>query len=239
VALLSLIIPVYRVEDCLPRCLDSIFEQSFGDVEDGRIEHHRVDGVGAGRPVSDTFTFEEQPGLLDVLWIACNKVISRRFLLESGLTFGPGWYEDVAFVLPLMLLARRISLLIATVIPTGSGRPARSRRPRATGISRCSTSGSVFEFMDHHPDRFTQLRPLIFQRMIWHCLQVLGHPYRVPRAERRQFFARVTAQCRRHLPPGGVPVPEGRAWPARSPSHPRTPSRSRPPGTNCVPRPMP
>jgi glycosyltransferase involved in cell wall biosynthesis len=296
-----LIIPVYRVEEYLAQCLDSIFGQSFTDIEivavddasddgsakvlswyadrhsrlkvitldrngglgnarnvgiahatgsyvwcvdsddwlpdgtlaavaerlaqtnpdllitgyarvygDDRIEHHPVTDAGGGQPVPDVFTFAEQPGLLDVLWIACNKIIRRQFLAESGLTFGPGWYEDVAFVVPLMLAADRISLL---------GRYCYAYRQRQTGAITRTVSERhfevfaqwqrVFEFMDARPGRFAPLRPLIFQRMIWHCLQVLGHAHRVPRSRRRDYFARLTAQYQRYLPPGGVPVPPG------------------------------
>ncbi|MEV4759699.1 glycosyltransferase family 2 protein [Micromonospora sp. NPDC049559] len=300
-ALLSLIVPVYRVEEYLAECLDSIFGQSFTDFEvvavddasddgsakilewyaqrhpqlrivtlerngglgnarnvgiahatgtyvwcvdsddwlpegtlaavaerltatspdllvagyarvypDGTVEHHTVEPVGGGSPVPDVFDFAEQPGLLDILWIACNKVIRREFLARSGLTFGPGWYEDVAFIVPLMLAARRISLL---------DRYCYAYRQRPAGAITQTVSARhfevfdqwerVFAFMDARPGEFPTLRPLIFQRAIWHCLQVMGHARRVPRSMRRAYFARTTELYRRHLPPGGAPMPGG------------------------------
>jgi glycosyltransferase involved in cell wall biosynthesis len=300
-SLLSLIVPVYRVEKYLAVCLDSILEQSFADFEviavndasddgsadilaryadkdsrikivnldrnrglgaarnagiahasgtyvwcvdsddwlpdgtlaaiaaklaqadpdllvtgyarvypDGHTEHYPVTAIGAMQTLPDVFTFEKQPGLLNILWIACNKIIRRECLVESGLTFGPGWYEDVAFVLPIMLLARRISLL---------DRYCYAYRQRPNGAITQTVSDKhfdvfdqwqrVFEFMDSRPGRFTELRTLIFQRMIWHFLQVLGHSSRVPRSMRRDYFRRMTMQYRRYLPVGGCPVPPG------------------------------
>ncbi|MDG4831302.1 glycosyltransferase family 2 protein [Solwaraspora sp. WMMD1047] len=175
---------------------------------DGRAEPHRVTAAGADLP--DTFTFVEQPGLLDVLWIACNKVIRREFLAGTGLRFGPGWYEDVAFVVPVMLAAERISLL---------DRDCYAYRQRAAGAITQTVSDRhfevfdqwrrVFEFMDGRPGEYDPLRVLIFQRMIWHCFQVLGHRSRVPSARRREFFATLTRQYHRYLPPGGCPAPPG------------------------------
>ncbi|WP_326558776.1 glycosyltransferase family 2 protein [Micromonospora sp. NBC_01796] len=300
-ALLSLIVPVYRVEEYLAECLDSLLDQSFTDFEviavddaspdgsaeilaryaaldsrirvvtlprnvglgaarntglrqatgtyvwcvdsddwlppgtlqavadrlarttpdllvtgyarvywDGRVEDHPVTAVHGGRPVPETFTFAEVPGLLNHLWIACNKVIRREFLVRTGITFGPGWYEDVAFILPLMLASERISLL---------DRDCYAYRQRQQGAITRTVSDRhlevfdqwdrVFEYMDSRPGDFTTLRPVIFQRMIWHCLQVLGHASRVPGKMRRTFFARITAQYRRHLPAGGAPVAAG------------------------------
>lgn len=300
-ALLSLVIPVYRVEDYLAQCLDSVLNQSFADVEvvvvddasddgsakilawyaerdsrirvitldrngglgparnagiavatgryvwcvdsddwlpagtlaavaerlertdpdllvtgyarvhpDGRIEHHGVDRVGGGALVPETFGFAEQPGLLDVLWIACNKIIRRDFLVRTGLTFGPGWYEDVAVVLPLMLAADRIALL---------DRYCYAYRQRPAGAITYTVSerhfevfdqwDRVFAYLDACPERTALLRPLIFQKMIWHCLQVLGHASRVHRSQRRRYFRRITEQYRRHLPAGGLLLPPG------------------------------
>jgi glycosyltransferase involved in cell wall biosynthesis len=301
VPLLSLIIPVYRVEDYLAQCLESVLDQSYTDIEvvavddasddgcakilswyaerdsrlkvitlprngglgaarnvgiahatgryvwcvdsddwlpagtlaavadrltetepdllvtgyarvypDDRVEHHLVDEVAAGAATSEVFTFAERPGLLDVLWIACNKIIRRGFLTEHGFTFGPGWYEDVAFVLPVMLAAERISLL---------DRYCYAYRQRPAGAITFTVSRRhfevfgqwqrVFEFLDSRPGRFTELRSMIFQKMIWHLLQVLGHHSRVPRADRHEYFRRINEQYRRYRPFAGTPVPGG------------------------------
>ncbi|GAB3810505.1 glycosyltransferase family 2 protein [Micromonospora zhanjiangensis] len=299
--LLSVIIPVYRVEEFLPRCLESVLGQSFTDVEviavddasddgcadilaryarwdprlhvvtlpanaglgaarnagiaratgdyvwcvdsddwlpdgtlaavatrlrettpdvlvtgyarvypDSRVKHYTVGDVTRGAVVPGVFTFAQQPGLLDVLWIACNKVFRREFLNRHGFVFGPGWYEDVAFVLPALLAAERISLL---------DRYCYAYRQRPAGAITFTVSRRhfevfdqwrrVFEFLDAHPGTPTVLRSRIFQKMIWHVLQVLGHDSRVPRADRHDYFRQVCDLYRRYRPLAGVAVPGG------------------------------
>ncbi|MEE6262677.1 glycosyltransferase family 2 protein [Plantactinospora sonchi] len=176
--------------------------------------------LNGDRPVPEVFTLREVPGLLSVLHITCNKVIRRRFLTELGLTFGPGWYEDVSFSFPLMLAAPRISLL---------DRCCYAYRQRPGGAITSTVSDRHFEVFAHwdrvlaaleRPDPGTaerdpsaevpaELRQLIFQRMIWHLLQVLGHPRRVPPHRRREFFAEIVLRYRRHLPDPGYRPPGG------------------------------
>jgi hypothetical protein len=177
---------------------------------DGGVRHYTLSQVGAGRPVPETFTLREWPALLAVLHITCNKVIRREFLVESGLTFGSGWYEDVSFSFPLMLAAERISLL---------DRCCYAYRQRPGGAITCTVSERHFEVFTHwdrvlarldaDPAVPAELGQLIFERMIWHLLQVLGHPRRVPPARRREFFAEIVTRYRAHLPAGGYRPPGG------------------------------
>lgn len=177
---------------------------------DGGVRHCGLSQVGNGQPVPEVFTLAEQPGLLSVLHITCNKVVRRRFLAELGLTFGTGWYEDVSFSFPLMLAARRISLL---------DRCCYAYRQRPAGAITCTLSDRHFEVFAHWdrviagvraaPEVPEELRQLIFQRMIWHLLQVLGHPRRVPPGRRREFFAEIVTRYRRYLPATGYRPPTG------------------------------
>lgn len=177
---------------------------------DGAARHCALSGIGGGRPVPATFTLREWPALLSVLHITCNKVIRRRFLAEQGLTFGPGWYEDVSFSFPLMFAAERISLL---------DRCCYAYRQRGGGAITSTVSGRHFEVfaqwdqvlagLDEDPPVPAELRHLIFERMIWHLLQVLGHPRRVPPERRREFFAEIVTRYRAHLPPAGYRTPGG------------------------------
>lgn len=302
-ALLSVIIPVYRVEEYLVRCLDSVLRQSFADVEviavddasddgsadilaryagsdprlhvitldrnqglgaarnaglaratgayvwfvdsddwlpdgtlavvadrlgqtrpdllvtgfsrvyrDGRVRTESVARVAGPPGAPQVFALRDRPALLSVLHIACNKIVRRRFLTDLGLTFADGWYEDVSFSFPLMLAAERISLLDRDCYAYRQG--------RSGGITH-TVSGRhfdlfphwdrVFAFLDRRPDIPADLRGLVFQRMIWHFLQVLGHAQRVPPARRREFFAGMVERFRRYRPAAGYQIPSGAA----------------------------
>ncbi|MEV4538268.1 glycosyltransferase family 2 protein [Asanoa sp. NPDC049518] len=297
-ALLSVVVPVYRVEDYLAECLDSILRQSFRDLEliavddasddgcaailadyaarDSRVrvlsfETNR--GLGAARnaglaaatgdyvwfvdsddwltegavqevadrlaktdadllitgfakvwdtgktsestvrkagPAPETFRLAEVPGLVKLLHIACNKVIRRQLLVDLGLVFRPGWYEDVAFSMPLMIAADRITLLDFTAYayrqrPTGS--ITRTVSPRHMDV--IGQWEFVFQFLNGRGPDDAALRAPIFERAIWHLLRVLNHYARVPQHLRRPFFARVVAFYRAERPAGGYPLPAG------------------------------
>ncbi|MDG4763020.1 glycosyltransferase family 2 protein [Solwaraspora sp. WMMD406] len=177
---------------------------------DGRSDDQPVRRIAPGRDLPTLFRFADEPGLLNVLWIACNKIIKRDRLVESGITFQSGWYEDVSFVVPLLVALDRIAVL---------DRDCYAYRQHHDGAITRTVSDRhfevfdqwqrVFDHLDTRPDRGASLRPVIFGRMIWHCLQVLGHPHRVPRSSRRRYFRRTSELYRRHLPPGGYPVPGG------------------------------
>ncbi|HEY0696285.1 MAG TPA: glycosyltransferase family 2 protein, partial [Micromonospora sp.] len=177
---------------------------------DRRVRYEAVSGVGGGRAVPETFTLADQPGLLRVLHIACNKVVRRRFLDDLGLAFAPGWYEDVSFSLPLMLAADRISLLDRNCYLY--------RQRRDGGITQTVSErhfevfgqwDRVFAFLDARPDLAAELRGPVFDRMIWHLLQVLAHPRRVAPELRRRFFREMSRRYRAHRPTTGYRVPGG------------------------------
>jgi CDP-glycerol glycerophosphotransferase len=171
----------------------------------GQIKHNSVSGAG---PAPGTFRLAQLPGLIKLLHIACNKVIRRQLLVDLGLAFRPGWYEDVAFSLPLMVAADRITLL---------DRFSYGYRQREAGsITRTVSDrhfevfdqwGFVFHFIDDRQDE--ELRPPLFARAIWHQLQVLNHAARVPRRRRREFFTRLVAFYRAECPKAGYQFPRG------------------------------
>ncbi|MEO3748661.1 glycosyltransferase family 2 protein [Plantactinospora sp. B5E13] len=221
-----------RLSRTRPDLLVTAYTRYFPDGGRRSCPLARING---DRPVPEVFRLDEVPGLLSVLHITCNKVIRRRFLTDLGLTFGPGWYEDVSFSFPLMLAAPRISLL---------DRCCYAYRQRPGGAITSTVSDRHFEVFAHW-DRVlagldhsgagpapgpvsvaeaagptggtttpavgvsAELRQLIFQRMIWHLLQVLGHPRRVPPHRRREFFANIVIRYRRHLPATGYRPPGG------------------------------
>jgi CDP-glycerol glycerophosphotransferase len=304
VTLLSLVVPVYRVQDYLRQCLDSILEQGVDDLEliavddcspdgsaailaeyaardprvrvvslpanvglglarnqgldaatgeyvwfldsddwlavgalpavvkrlrdtdpdvlivdqvrtypDGRVEHS--DPRPAFDDVPDVFTARENPRVLELLHTAWNKVVRRRFLVDLGLRFGPGWYEDVSFTYPLLVAAPRISTLDRVCV---------NYRQRPAGAITRTVDDRHFEVLPHWERVFDlldqwrttvpaadDLRPAVFARMVWHYLIVLGNVDRLPDRSRRAFFERVAADYARYLPPQGYPVPAGAA----------------------------
>ncbi len=162
---------------------------------------------GAAWP--EVFTIAQRPELLRSLHLACTKVVRRAYLLEVGVRFAPGWYEDVSFSLPLLLAGRRLGVL---------GRVCYCYRQRATGAIT-QTVGErhfdvfaqwerVFAFLDRRGD-LDALRALVFARMMWHLLAVFGNPQRVPVRRRRDFFREMTGLYRRHAPGAGYLVPPG------------------------------
>ncbi len=160
----------------------------------------------------ETFTALEWPRILQVLHVAWNKIVRRDLLLKLGIRFEHGWYEDVSWTFPLMAAAERI-----TAVP----RTAVHYRQRRTGAITRTLDDRHFEIFDHwgHAmalvdeyagDRAAALRPLIFQRMMWHYLVVLKNNQRVKKASRERFFQRVAEDYRRYKPASGYEVP-GRA----------------------------
>ncbi|MDG4790307.1 CDP-glycerol:glycerophosphate glycerophosphotransferase [Micromonospora sp. WMMD1102] len=175
---------------------------------------HRVRGGDLARTVPDSgdgvCTVRDRPELLEVLHTAWNKVVRRRFLRDAGLRFGPGWYEDVSFSYPVLLAAGRISVLDEVCV--------NYRQRRCGAITRTRDDRHfevfphwhrVFDLMDRWGPEHDDLRPLVFERMLWHYLIVLGNGRRLSPELRRDFFAQVVADYRRWLPPGGYRVPGG------------------------------
>jgi glycosyltransferase involved in cell wall biosynthesis len=189
---------------------------------DGTTEAYAAADLYPGDPLPDVFTLAERPALLRSLHIACNKVVRREFLVDVGIRFSAGWYEDVPFSIPLMLAADRLSDL---------HRVCYCYRQRVDGgsITRTVTDRHfevfgqwerTFAFMDTASmssvtprpatsldSNLVALRPVVFARMVWHLLAVLSKDDRVPRHLRRAYFAEMTRVYRRYLPLTGYPVP--------------------------------
>ena len=172
---------------------------------DGRVVPEEL--LPPGPRLPEVFTAREQPRILHTLPIVCNKVMRRDFLVDAGARFAAGWYEDLSFSQPLLLAAKRIGVL---------DRLCYAYRQRPDGAITHTTNERHHEVFEQwhrvmtaveldHPD----LRPMMFQRMIWHYLGVLNHPARISRGHRRTFFRRIVADYRAYRPAGGYPVPGG------------------------------
>ncbi|MEV4637809.1 bifunctional glycosyltransferase family 2 protein/CDP-glycerol:glycerophosphate glycerophosphotransferase [Actinoplanes sp. NPDC049548] len=175
---------------------------------DGQVVVPRAGRLLAQAP--ETFTAEQWPRILDTLHVAWNKVVRRDLLLKLGFRFGTGWYEDVSFTFPLLAAAPRIS---------GLGRICVHYRQRRTGAITRTLDDRHFEVFDHwghamtlvdeYSDSAGALRPVLFQRMMWHYLVVLRNAQRVPKASRRRFFDRITEDYHRYRPVTGYRAPPG------------------------------
>ncbi|MEH0845166.1 bifunctional glycosyltransferase family 2 protein/CDP-glycerol:glycerophosphate glycerophosphotransferase [Micromonospora sp. CPCC 205711] len=161
-------------------------------------------------PGEVTFGPRERPEVMHLLHTAWNRVVRREFLVDLGLRFAPGWYEDVSFSYPVMLAAERIGVLDRVCVNY------RQRRHGAITRTRGDRHFEVFEqwhrvfrLLDEWDGRAEELRPAVFERMIWHYLTVLGNGERLAPGLRPAFFERITADYRRFLPPGGYPAPPG------------------------------
>ncbi|MGK5737985.1 bifunctional glycosyltransferase family 2 protein/CDP-glycerol:glycerophosphate glycerophosphotransferase [Micromonospora sp. URMC 103] len=161
-------------------------------------------------PGEETFRLRDRPEAMRLLHTAWNRVVRRQFLLDLGLRFEPGWYEDVSFSYPTLMAADRIGVLDRVCV--------NYRQRRAGAITR--TRGErhfevfpqwhrVFRLMDSWGPAVDELRPAVFERMIWHYLTVLGNGQRIAPELRPAFFAQITADYSRWLPPGGYPAPDG------------------------------
>ncbi|MDG4795808.1 bifunctional glycosyltransferase family 2 protein/CDP-glycerol:glycerophosphate glycerophosphotransferase [Micromonospora sp. WMMD1082] len=155
-----------------------------------------------------TFRLAERPETLELLHTAWNRLLRRQFLADVGLRFAPGWYEDVSFSYPALLAADRIGVLDVVCV--------NYRQRRAGAITRTRGERHFEVFAQWHRvfrelDRFgpEELRPAIFERMMWHYLIVLGNGDRIAPELRPTFFARVAIEHARFRPPDGHRVPAG------------------------------
>ncbi|MEV4809858.1 bifunctional glycosyltransferase/CDP-glycerol:glycerophosphate glycerophosphotransferase [Micromonospora avicenniae] len=205
-----------------PECLPAVVERLRGTRPDVLIVDHvrthwnntatrsAMHEVFAEQPGEGTFRLRDRPETMRLLHTAWNRVVRRRFLLDLGLRFAPGWYEDVSFSYPALMAAERIGVLDRVCV--------NYRQRRAGAITR--TRGErhfevfpqwhrVFRLMDRWGPAVDALRPAVFERMIWHYLTVLGNGQRIAPELRPAFFAQITADYARWLPPEGYPAPPG------------------------------
>ncbi|WP_431728423.1 bifunctional glycosyltransferase/CDP-glycerol:glycerophosphate glycerophosphotransferase [Verrucosispora sp. TAA-831] len=175
---------------------------------DDRVSASAMAEVFPEPPGSETFRLAERPETLELLHTAWNRLLRRRFLVDAGLRFAPGWYEDVSFSYPALLAADRIGVLDVVCVNY------RQRRAGAITKTQGERHFEVFRqwrrvFRDLDRLGAEELRPAVFARMMWHYLTVLGTDERIPADLRPTFFARITIDHARFRPPGGHRIPDG------------------------------
>lgn len=126
-----------------------------------------------------------------VVW---NKAYRREFLVDSGLTFPPGYYEDTPWTYPALMAAQSMATLDRVCV---------HYRQRRQGNILSTVSRKhfdifdqydrVFAFLDAHPELPAQWRPLIFRRMIDHFCTIFTTRGRLPRGSRADFLRRAPA----------------------------------------------
>ncbi|WP_406106958.1 CDP-glycerol glycerophosphotransferase family protein [Micromonospora globbae] len=161
-------------------------------------------------PGEGTFRLRDRPETLRLLHTAWNRVVRRQFLVEHGLRFAPGWYEDVSFSYPVLMAADRIGVLDRVCVNYRQRRVGAITRTRGDRHFEVFPQWHrVFHLMDRWGPAVDELRPAVFERMIWHYLTVLGNGQRIAPELRPAFFAQITADYARWLPPAGYPTPDG------------------------------
>jgi CDP-glycerol glycerophosphotransferase len=156
-----------------------------------------------------TFDARTHPNALRPVHTAWSRIFRRQYLLDTGVRFQAGWYEDVSLIYPATAAAKRISAL---------HRVCYNYRQRRTGsITGSHSDDRHFDMFDQYAivwselDRLSVTDPVVrsamFDRMQWHYRWVLGETSRVPRRRRHEFFTRVGEDYRRYEPPEHIAPP--------------------------------
>jgi CDP-glycerol glycerophosphotransferase len=157
-----------------------------------------------------TFTLLDYPQIVDVLHVPWNKVVRRSLLTRLGFRFESGWYEDVSFTYPVLSVAERITALDRVCVNYRQRRVGAATRTYGDGhFAFFPHWERAFELVDEWAPDPAALRPILFRRMVWHMLIVLGNGNRVRPKARRSFFTKMHEHYREYAPPGGYDVPPG------------------------------
>ena len=77
---------------------------------DGSVRRNVLADVLAA-PGADVVDVVQRPDLLTLLMVVWNKAYRLDFVREHGFRFPKGYYEDLPWTYPVMLIARRIAIL--------------------------------------------------------------------------------------------------------------------------------
>jgi glycosyltransferase involved in cell wall biosynthesis len=172
------------------------------------VDHLRVHENGRRQPDASSPLLAGEPTLARMLAVqhtAWNRIVRREFLLRNGLRFGPGWYEDVSFSLPVLLAADRIAALDRVCYLYRIGRPGSITATRSDRhFEAFEQYDRLQEWVATH-DVPPEIRAQLFTLMINHLLVVAGNDGRMHPGHRRRFFRQTTALHRRHRPAGYLP----------------------------------
>ncbi|MEV6735778.1 bifunctional glycosyltransferase family 2 protein/CDP-glycerol:glycerophosphate glycerophosphotransferase [Streptomyces sp. NPDC051104] len=151
----------------------------------------------------ETFTLAVRPSTLDLIMTAWSRVLRREFLLGLDVDFGRGFYEDISVTYPLLLAARRLSMLDRVCYHYRRGREGaitNTSSPRHFDLF--GQYERIFAFIDREAATAELFRKAVFDRTVRHATTVLATPGLVPKKLRRDFFRRTSEHFRRFRPQG-------------------------------------
>jgi CDP-glycerol glycerophosphotransferase len=175
-----------------------------------KIERNMWNYLFREPPPPKVFRLHDRPSALSTMLTAWNKAIRRDFLLDLGVRFGQGYYEDIPVTYPVLMAAGRISMLDRVCYmyrQRRSGSITRTADKRHFGVF--PQYEKVFSFMDQRGPAFDEFRAPMFDRMIWHYTIILGLGNRVSPHDRRRFFRKTHEHYRRFRPNADWAMPAG------------------------------
>lgn len=151
------------------------------------------------KDLPETFDLHDHPDLLTLLMVVWNKAYRRDFIERLGLQFPDGYYEDLPWTYPVLMAAKRISLLDRVCY---FYRQRRSGNILGTNSQRhfevFGQYDLVFAFIDEHPE-LEEWRPTMCHRMASHLVHVLNKgETRIPAERRQEFFMEAAKACQKH-----------------------------------------
>ncbi|OIK06449.1 hypothetical protein BIV23_08135 [Streptomyces monashensis] len=153
------------------------------------------------RDAPETFTLAERPGTLDLIMTAWSRVLRREFLLGLDLEFGHGYYEDISVTYPVLLAARRLSMLDRVCYHYRRGREgAITNTSSPKHFDLFGQYERIFAFIDREAETAEPFRRAVFDRTVRHATTVLATPGLVPENMRREFFRQTSEHFRRFRP---------------------------------------
>ncbi|GAB3652634.1 bifunctional glycosyltransferase/CDP-glycerol:glycerophosphate glycerophosphotransferase [Actinocorallia lasiicapitis] len=190
---------VERLHETKPDVLIFDYARSYWT---GRVQRSVINKLFREPPAPDVFALRERPSVLQLMMTAWNKAIRREFLLDLGLKFSGGYYEDINVTYPILMAAEKLTLLDQVCyIYRQRRRGAITRTGGKKHFDAFKQYERIFGFMDKHPET-DQYRSLMFDRTIWHLLIILGRGDRVLPEDRAKFFSGMSEIYKKFRPDG-------------------------------------
>ncbi|MEU6036365.1 CDP-glycerol glycerophosphotransferase family protein [Actinomadura sp. NPDC047616] len=207
----------YLTPDAVPAVLERLAETRpdvllFDHAREywhGKVKRGTGNDLFRDPPAPEVFTCAERPSVLKMMMTAWNRAIRRQYLVDLGLRFGAGYYEDVNVTYPVLLAAERISLLDQVCyIYRQRRRGAVTRTASAKHFDVFDQYDRVFAFIDAMGADGERFRAPMFDRAMWHMQLILERGDRVHEEDAPRYFERM-AQTYARYRPAGHELPDG------------------------------